>query len=244
LREKLACMVSHKCSCENHRLVGLIRAVLAPHGIRLLVDALTAGAAFTTGMQTFQFDAFLLLFTDEAWASEPCQLEIQSARDRRVPMFTAYVSGTLPEVLRTRIVWRPRFSDPQEFQQDAEILAGDMRTRVVLTRQLHLLTPENPPDVTREAAKRLVDAAASNVVAEFAQELTVAFRTVNDEITQFWIAQALGKADTPEAGKLLRSLPKPAHPYVSEGIRQALLKIEGSGCEELGKEPNHDEALD
>ncbi|HWX42933.1 MAG TPA: HEAT repeat domain-containing protein, partial [Blastocatellia bacterium] len=226
--EELVCMLSHKCSNENHRLAGLIGAALAPHGVRLLIDGLRAGAEFNTGTQTLDFDGFLLLFTDDAWASAQCQLEIQSACRRRMPMFTAYVSGTLPDELTTTItIWRPHFTDPGELRKDAEVLVRDMRTRVVLTRHLRSLTSENPPDVTREAAKALTDSEARNVVAEFAQDLAQGFSRVHDATTRFWIAQALGNAGTPEAAKALRTLPSPDDPLVSKGIREALLMIEG-----------------
>lgn len=232
--EPLTCLLSHKCNelvCGKGvtSLGTRLATALSQDNITLLIDPFRYGEDFTIRMQSVDFDALLFLITPESWKSEPCRIELETAQHRGVPIFTALLEGDIPAELSHRLSWKLQGLDDEAFAGQAHALAYAIRTRVLIRREIQLLTEENPPDVTQAAAENVAEADDRTVLAEFAGELALRYRKITDPTTRFWIALALGKACTPEAKELLRALPSKDHPLPLEGIRQAL-EILAQGC--------------
>jgi hypothetical protein len=220
--QKIRCLLTHKCNDEMHEFGRKLAMALDQHGIELLIDRFEIGDVADTRMKTFDFDALLFLLSPESWASEACQLELETARRREAPIFIAHLSGDVPEELRRVIYWKPCEYDGQAFAQEIKNLALAIRAHVSLHQEILLLSGNNPPDITLQAARNIYEAPDRAVVAEYAGELAKQYRQVIDPSTRFWIALALGRAGTPEAATFLRALPTDDHPYPVQGIRKAL----------------------
>jgi hypothetical protein len=223
--ESYVCLLSHKCNDRTHGFCDRLISALASYNIRLLKDPFRVGDECSTRMKTFDFDALIFLSSPESWASKPCQLELKTARHRAVPIFTALLEGDVPKALRRRIYWKPYALTDEEFGPEVHSFANAISTRVSLHKNVQLITQDNPPDVTRQAALNITEEGDRTVIAEFVRELASRYCKVADPNTRFWIALAIGKAGTCEAAKLLRKLPTKDHPYPLEGIRQALEMI-------------------
>jgi len=218
-------LLTHKCSLSVHQLGRRLGDALKDHGIQLLIDPFRVGDDVETRMLTFDFDALIFFCSPESIASEPCQLELRSARRQRTPMFVALLEGSVPPQLKVRLYWNPAAIDDAAFAAEASRLATAIRNRVTFSRELRLLHPENFPQETLETARKIATESDRTLVAEYAGELAKRYLAVTDASTRFWIALALGKAGTKHAAQLLDRLPKTDHPYALEGVKQALEMI-------------------
>jgi hypothetical protein len=224
----LTCLFSHKCEAPMAHGLGVrVQGLFRQPGIDLLIDPFRVGDQTKTRAQTIDFDSLLFLACPLSLESEYCQLELNAARQRSVPVFSILLDHAVPEILKTTIYWRPSLSDTARFIEEVAQLAVAIRTRAGLARNLRLLGPETPPDVSRESAEAIACRTDRTLVAEAAGELANRYLRVTDPTARFWIAQALGHAGTPEAARLLSSLPRRDHPYALEGIRQAIETIQG-----------------
>lgn len=214
--------MTHKCNAEMHALGRRLAAALDQYDIELLIDRFEVGDNAETRMETFEIEALLFLLSPESWASGPCQLELETARRRGAPVFMAHLNGDVPEEVRQMIRWELYELDGEIPVTQVSKLASAIRARVSLHREVLLLSSDNPPDITQQAAHNIYDAPDRTVVAEYASELAKRYSQVVDPSTRFWIAIALGRAGTVEAAALLRALPTGDHPYPDHGIRQAL----------------------
>jgi len=223
LRE-IACLFSHKCNGEGHEIGKKLEMSLAPLGIRLEIDPFSPGHDVQLRMQTFDIEAVLFLSTPESIASEQCQLELRAATRQGLPIFTAYLRGDLPIWLKKRSFWRVPMN-AQEFAAGTQVLAAATKERVAFHRQIRLLYPDNYFLETSQVARNIAMTGERTLIAEYACELAIRYRRITDPGTLYWIALALGKANTVQASKLLDHLPKGDHPLILEGIRQAKATI-------------------
>jgi hypothetical protein len=216
----ISCLLSHKCG-EAHLLGDLLRNALRSFEICLQIDPFSVGDDVDIRMQTFNIEALILLCSPASLASEPCQLELRSASRQGMPIFTAHLEGPVPLSLRKRSYWHVPPSDSPAFATGVEELAKSVQSRVLFNRKLHLLYPSNYFYEMTEVAKSIATEEDRTIVAEFACELARRYRKISDPTTRYWIALALGRADTAQAAALLQKLPRSDHPLELEGIRQA-----------------------
>jgi hypothetical protein len=223
---QLHCLLSHKCDDRSHGIGQHLRAALRPFGIDLQMDPFDVGDEVDARMQTFDIEALILLSTPESVASEPVRLELESAERQGIPMFTIHLNGTLPSLLKKRSYWHmPSFDDPA-FTVGLQDLVRSVQSRVAFNRKIRLLYPENSFHEMLEVARSIAMEAERTILAEFACELARRYVKVNEPNTRYWIALALGKANTAQAARLLDRLPKQDHPLALEGIRQARAMIQ------------------
>ncbi|HET9284299.1 MAG TPA: hypothetical protein VFR24_20295 [Candidatus Angelobacter sp.] len=218
---EIACLLSHKCNVESHKIGSDLQKILASFDVQCEIDPFPPGYDVSFRMQTFEIETVIFLSSTESIDSMFCQQELQAAMRQGLPIFTAYVSGILPTWLKKRVVWHVPLRNDTEFVTGAQILATSIRERVLFHRQVRLLYPENDYFETIEAARNIALEGERTLIAEYACELARRYRHITDPSTLYWIAVALGKANTPQAAKLLDHLPKGNHPLISEGIRQA-----------------------
>src|ERR1035438_1638946 len=96
----LSCFVSHKCNDETHALIERLRAALRQWRVNVLRDPFQTGHEIITRVHTLSFHSFLFLHSPESWESTICQEELETAKNRFVPLLTARMSGNVPEPLR------------------------------------------------------------------------------------------------------------------------------------------------
>ena len=215
------CLFSHKFSDEAQTIGQRIRDLLRPFGIHLQMERFPTGVDCAIKMQTLDIEAVIFLSSPESSASLSCQLELAAAERQGIPVFTLLQSGNVSARQRKRSYWPLPPLHAPEFLSGVEELAGAVRARVSLVRKIRLLHPDNFFQETMEAAKSIAEEFDRALVAEYACDLAKRYRMLSDPNTQFWIVLALGKANTPQSGRLLDKLPPPDHPLVCEGIRQA-----------------------
>lgn len=217
----LNCLFCHKCNDDAHRIGGRLRNALEPIGVCLQTDPFNIGDDADTRMQTFNIEAVLFLSTPESLASQACRLELKSAARQRLPIFAIHENGERPRWLKKRSYWQIPPEDAELFDAGIEALATSVRTRVYFNRKIRLLHPANYFHETIEVAREIATSEDRTIVAEFARELARRYRTISDPTTRYWIALALGRADTVAAAKLITKLPVGDHPLEQDGIRQA-----------------------
>ncbi len=227
MKENIYCLLTHKCDIEAHEKWGKALAeALRADQIELLVDCFKPGDDVRTRMKTFNYEALILLLTPESWASTYCQLELEEARRRGIPVFVIHLSGLVPEELKDRILLHIEEPNSTSFYEQISKLATDaISPRVIFRRELLLLNSQNPPDITQLAAENIYRTKDRTLIAEYVEELARRFCEIKDPTTQVKITEALVKSRTAEAADLLRSLPTGQHPYVKDAIRRALESV-------------------
>ncbi len=215
------CLFSHKCSERAHSIAKHLQRLVGPRHIDLMVDPFEIGDDVDIRMQTFDIEAVVFLCEPTSLSSEPVQLELDSAARQEMPIFTLHLEGEVPPSFKKRSYWHLPPLDSVDFSTGAERLAESIRRRVFFNRKVRLLYPENYFLQMSEVARGIAQDEDRTIIAEFACELARRYHRVSDPSTRYWIAIALGRADTPQAEKLLEALPVPAHPLESEGIREA-----------------------
>jgi hypothetical protein len=222
----VVCLLTHKCNELSHTLGAVIAELLKSSNIALLIDPFRLGDDVQTRERTFQFEALLFFCTPESRASQNCQLEIETARKRRVPIFTALLDGPPPEELRSKINWTPHSAGTTEFLAEIALLATSIKERAFLLRRVNAIQSDAPPDETRDAAQSIAMEMDRTVIAEYASALADRYVQIKDPTTRYWLALSLGRASTPQAEEILRRLPDNDHPYALEGVREALAMIQ------------------
>ena len=218
---KINCLFSHKCNERAHSIGKQLHISLANFAINLQIDPFDAGDDVYVRMQTFDIEAVLLLLEPLSLSSKPVQLELESASRQGLPIFVAHVEGEVPETFKTRSFWHVPPLDSQHFSPEAAMLAEPIRRRVLFNRKIRSLNPDEYFHAMSEVAKEIAMEENRTIIAEFACELARRYCRVSDPTTRYWLAIALGRADTPEAMRLLDALPNPSHPLETEGIREA-----------------------
>lgn len=219
--QEINCLLSHKCNAEDHEMGRALQAALAPFEIRLEIDPFNPGQDVLMRMQTFEIESVLFFATVQSIASIFCQQELKAALRQGLPIFTAYMNGNLTAWLKKRSVWFVPLRNAPDFMTGAQTLATAIRERVDFHRQVRLLYPENYYFETMDIARNIAMTGERTLVAEYACELARRYRYLTDPSTLFWIAVAIGRANTLQAAKLLDHLPRRDHPLILEGIRQA-----------------------
>jgi|SRR5271157_2527242 len=217
----IACLFSHKCGCEAHRIGLAIQKTFLSHRITLQIDPFNVGDNVNVRMETFDIEALVFLLSPESVASLPVRLELRSARRQRLPIFIIHLDGLVPAQLKKSTYWKIPPIVSAEFAEGVENLAGAIRSRVGFRRQLRMLYPDNSFHELIEVAQGIALTAERTVLAESACELALKYCKISNPSTRYWIALALGKADTPRAARLLNKLPSKDHPLALEGIQQA-----------------------
>jgi hypothetical protein len=218
---RINCLFSHKCNYVAHEIGSRLKAGLHIYGIDLQIDPFNVGDHVETRMQTFDIETLIFLSSPESVASAPCQVELKSAERQGIPIFVIHLEGALPNELRKRSYWKLPPLDSSVFDLGVGELAKSIHSRVAFTRQIRALGADNYFHEMINVARTIATEVDRTILAEFAYQLARKYSDVPDPTTRFWIALALGKADTPQAAKLLDELPKQDHPLALEGIRQA-----------------------
>lgn len=215
------CLFSHKCSDRAHLIGANLRRLLEPFGIDLQIDPFNVGDNVDVRMQTFDIEAVTFLSEPLSLVSGPVQLELKSAARQGIPIFTLHLEGEMPPSLKRRSWWPLPALDSTAFVKGAEALAKSIQPRVFFNRKIRLLRPDNYFYEMKEVAQGIAEKEERTILAEFACELARRYRKVSDPSTRYWIAIALGRADTLQAAKLVEKLPEAGHPLEIEGIREA-----------------------
>lgn len=217
----ITCLFSHKCCEEAHRVGLLIQKTLLYHNISLQIDPFDVGDNVAVRIQTFGIEALLFLLSPESISSPWVKLELKSARRQRLPVFTLHLQGTIPTNLKTSSIWSLPPIWSVEFLNGVDKLAVAVRRRVDFRNQLRRLYPSSSVYDLIEVAQSLALNAERTLLAESACELAMKYCRIPDPSTRYWIAMALGRADTNRAARLLRRLPDGDHHLELEGLRQA-----------------------
>ena len=220
--DAINCLLSHKCNPRAHLIGDRLRCELNAFGICLQIDPLHVGDDVEVRMQTFNIEAVVFLCEPAGLASSPVHLELESASRQALPIFTIQLEGDLPPSLKKRSWWRMPSIDEPTFATQAGEMAESIRQRVLFNRKMRELHPTNYFIAMSEVAKDVATNEERTILAEFAGELATRYRKISDPTTRYWIAIALGRADTPDAARLLDQLPPANHPLEEEGIREAL----------------------
>jgi len=216
----LRCFLSHKCNDEAHDLAVPLETALRPHGVALLRDPFETGHVIVTRIRSLTFHSFVFLHCPDSWASPMCQEELETARDRGVPILTVRLASTVPSELKDRVyadLGRPDVDRPAALQALAMVISSRSRLHHTIT----MLDPCHDPEETRKTAQRLVSEFDATLIAEYVTRIASYYRPETDVAARFWLAIALGKAGTPEAKKTLDSFSWEDHPYPREGIKEA-----------------------
>lgn len=215
------CLFSHKCDCEAHEIGFAVQEVFRRFSIDLKIDPFNPGDDTLVRMQTFDIEALIFLCSPESLASMPCRLELKTARRARLPISVVHLRGGVPSSLRQSSYWNMAALGSPSFLCGIENFAKAIRKRVAFKRQLRALYPTNAFHELIEIARAIALETDRTLVAESACELAVKYCGMSDPNTKYWIALALGRADTIRAGRLLDRLPKYDHPLALEGISEA-----------------------
>jgi len=218
---RIRCLLSHKCDDHTHRIGQHLRVALSPLVIDLQIDPFDVGDDVNTRMQTFDIEGVIFLSSPESITSVACQLELKSAGRQAIPVFTIHLQGLVPSQLKKRSYWHMPSVDDPAFAAGVEDLARSIHSRVAFNQKIRLLYPENSFHDMLDVARTIATQGERTILAEFACELARRYLKISDPNTRFWIALALGRADTPQAARLLDRLPKQDHPLALEGVRQA-----------------------
>jgi hypothetical protein len=214
----LTCFASFHWDDDPERaFLQRISAACQAEGVRLQFEAFGLGTHVQTRMETLVFDSFVFLFTPASWASLACQTELRTARIRHVPVITVRLRGEVPPELRDRV-----FLDAWGLCGEAEAaalarLAETVATRARLHRQIL--------SVAREADAAVPWRAAELLAAEAAAHLAELYHPEAHPATRYWLALALGRAGTSEAGAILDRFGWETHPFPLLGIREARRSI-------------------
>jgi len=223
----VSCLLSHKCSAETHELGKRMQNVLSKCKVELLVDSFPQGVDINAGIDSFEIDALLFLFSPKSFKSEYCRRELAIARSRGIPVFTIRLAGDVPKTLMRRVYINLPVLDDAALKQQLDELGESIYVRGNLYRTIAML-PEQPPEISYKDAQKIHDLTERTVLAEFVRQLGAQYRRVSDPNTRFWIATALGKAGTRMAGKILQGLLKEDdHPLAQHGVLQAIETIDG-----------------
>jgi hypothetical protein len=226
---EINCLFSHK-SGEEARLIGRsLQHALLSLGICLQIDPFNVGDDVDVRMQTFKIEALIFLCEPASLASGPVQLERKSAARQGLPIFTIHLKGEVPAALKKRSYWRMPSVDSPAFALGVNEMAKSIQTRVAFNRKIHLLHSGNYIHETVDVARGIAMDEDRTILAEFACELARRYRKIPDPTTRYWIALALGRANTPQAVALLEKLPKGDHPLELEGIQEAREMIQRDG---------------
>jgi hypothetical protein len=191
------------------------------HRIALQIDPFNVGDNVFVRMQTFRIEALIFLLSPESITSSPCQAELKSARRQRLPICTIHMLGPVPIQMKKFTYWKIPPLVSQDFVDGIDNLATAIRSRVLFRGQLRMLFPDNTFHELIDVAQGIALKAERTLLAESACELAMKYCKITDPSARYWIALALGKADTPRAARLLGKLPSEDHPFALEGIRQA-----------------------
>ena len=200
----LSCFLSHKCNDEAHDLAVPLETALRAHGIALLRDPFETGHVIVTRIRSITFHSFVLLHCPESWASPMCQEELQTARDRGVPILTVRLASTVPPELKDRVyadLGRPDLDRPAALQNLAMIISS----RSYLHHTITMLDPCHSPEETRKTAQQLAEEFDATLLAEYLTRIASYYRPETDVAARFWLAIAVGRASTPEAKRTLDS---------------------------------------
>jgi hypothetical protein len=219
--DAINCLLSHKCNDRAHCLAERLRVALETFGICLQIDPFHVGDDVDIRIQTFNIEAVVFLSEVASLASEYVQQELESASRQGLPVFTILLEGELPASWKKRSWWRMPPTDDPAFATQAGALAESIRRRVLFNRKIRELNSTNYFIAMSEVAKDIAANEERTILAEFAEELAKRYREVLDPTTRYWIAISLGRADTPEAVRLIEELPPANHPLEVEGIREA-----------------------
>jgi hypothetical protein len=220
------CLLSHKCSQRTHDVAARLRTALGGLGVDLLVDPFPIGTEIGARIDTLQIDSLLFLSEPASISSSWCQRELATARERCIPVFGARLEGLLPDDLARRVCLD--FGEEERFPPMHQLaaLVRALQQRAGLFRQIRDLAAQFPEDRIR-TAQRLGTLDEQSLLAEFVDPLARELARLDDFVAQHWIAIAIGRAGTAHAAERLLSLSerKWEHPYVTHGIREALVSI-------------------
>jgi len=141
-----------------------------------------------------------------------CQEELETARDRGVPILTVRPASTVPPELKDRVY--ADLGRPDVDRQAAlQALAMVISSRSYLHHTITLLDPCHDPEKTRKTAQQLVEEFDATLLAEHVTRIANYYRPETDVAARFWLALAVGKAGTPEAKRGLDGFSWEHHPY-------------------------------
>lgn len=235
---KLArCFLSHKCerSRTTHcklsagcSFAKLLESVFFQHAVELLIDPFEPGEHVGERIESLGCDALLFLSTPESVASSWCQLELDVASRRAMPIFVVNLRGDIPEEHSSHIVVDATAPENQllecgsRFQIELEGLARAMRTRVELCWQISRVSPDNTPAEQREAAL-IIENTEARIVAKCYSQIGRQLDLEIDETASVSLVRATAKTRTQKAAEMLsRRKEHELHPYVKYEIEQAL----------------------
>jgi hypothetical protein len=190
------------------------------------IDPFKVGDDVNMRVQTFDIEAVIFLSSLESVASTPCRTELRSAVRQGMPVFVIHLEGSVPTQLKERFYWHMPFADDPTFHKGLADLVKSITGRVAFAQRVRLLYPENSFHETSAIARTIATETDRTILAEFVSELTRRYLNLSEPTTRFWIALALGRANTPLSARLLDKLPRRDHPLVLEGIRQAMEMIQ------------------
>jgi hypothetical protein len=217
----IPCLFSHKCCAESHEVGLAMERQLLKDGIALKIDPFNIGDNVEIRMQTFEIEALVFLYSPESYASPYVQMELQCARRQRFPHFVVHAIAQVPAQLRRFIDLKLPPLGSSAFEKACAELADAIQNRVQFRRKLRMLHPSKSFHELIEVAQEIALDGDRTLIAESACDLSLKYCKISDPTTCYWIALALGRADTPRAARLLNRLPKKDHPLVSQGIREA-----------------------
>ena len=215
------CLFSHKCSIENHAFGFHLQSALEGTGIHLLIDPFHLEDDMEAQIDRYVFDAIILLWSPEVKMSQIVERECLAARRLGLPFFVAVSFGIPPPDFKKEYVWLAPPVESPHFFGAAVNLGRTIHASVGLQRTMRMLSAGSTPDESRAAAERLALDFDRSLLVESLPLLAEQYLQINDPVTRYWIAIALGAAGTAVAADLLAKLPKEDHPLVLEGIRQA-----------------------
>ena len=225
-KEKVQCLLTHKCGQKTHELARRLRKLLTQQGVDLLVDPFYPGDDINTRINTLGIDSLLFLSDPESLQAYWCRQELAIAQKCNIPIFTAPLEGNVPDEINQRICLDLGSLEGEVFEEEAGKLGASIKTRGLIYRKIRSV-PKLPPEEGYQIAQTIADEEDQTALAEFVPQLGELYSQLTDPNIQSWIATSLGCAGTSQAQDTLLELAtrEDDHPLALYAVKKALAMV-------------------
>jgi len=220
----IQCLYSHRCKDHGaHDLGQRIKIVLSRFGIQLGVDNLCMGDQVSFWVMSTEFECVIFVASELSWGTRYCQQELETAKDRSAPVFILHLEGAIPDAFKERLRLEPEDLTEPKLTAAIEGLGLAIRERVSFVRWIRLIRSVRDPTESAAAVRDIAVETRPAILAEHVALLAREFRDSGHDQHRYWIAHAIGRANTPDARRTLTELKEfSVGPFAQTGIEEAI----------------------